>query len=213
MTTAAMITTCGRQQYLTRSMESLAANLPDVEHRFLVDDSGDGEYGRWLRATYPEWTVLSHPERAGLAAAVETGWDAIRRTDAEWIFHTEDDFTYLRPVPLEDMRYHFTSTAMLAQVVLYRQPWSPQEQAVGGYLADPRWKPRLSTAGRLWTGTHLFSFNPTLYPRWVVDRCVGGLEADVTAQLPGMRFGVLTAPDGGPMVWHFGAERSAGWSR
>jgi len=214
MSTALILTTCGRRYYLERSLESLHTNCPeDFAHRIMVDDSGDADYSRWLRATFPNWTVLSHPERAGLGAAVETAWDAVRRTDAEFVFHIEDDFTYEAAIPLDVMR-RFLADPTLAQVTLYRQPWSPSETIAGGYLRDGRWHEEDDVDGyHLWLDGGLFSFNPTLYPRHIVDSCVGGLEADVTAQLAGFRFGVITGPDQRPLCWHIGAERSAGWNR
>ena len=215
MSTALMVTTCGRRYYLERSLESLHANTDPGEfsHRFLIDDSGDAGYGRWLRDTFAGWTVLSHGVRAGLGAAIETGWDAIRRTDAFYVFHTEDDFTFEGPVPLAAMRTALDSDRLLAQVTLYRQPWSPQERALGGYLRDGRWSSRPHAGYELWTDGQLFSFNPTLYRRRIADACVGGLEADVTAQLDGYRFGVLAGPGERPLCWHIGAERSVGWRR
>lgn len=215
MSTALILTTCGRRHYLERSLESLHANCAETfAHRIMVDDSGDPEFSAWLRSTFIGWTVLSHGMRAGLAAAVETAWDAVRRTDAEWIFHIEDDFTYTRTVPVAAMRLALESDPTLAQVTLYRQPWSPAERVAGGYLRDGRWTETDSVCGyELHTDGGLFSFNPTLYPRQIVDECIGGLEADVTRQLHGWKFGVLSGPSESPLCWHIGAERSAGWSR
>ena len=215
MSTALMVTTCGRRLYLERALESLHENLSEgFDHRIMVDDSGDPAYGAWLRATFHGWTILHHGMRAGLAAAVETAWDAIRRTDARWIFHTEDDFTYTQRIPLKAMREALSLDSSLAQVTLYRQPWSPQEQILGGYLRDGRWRDVERIHGfELHTDGGLFSFNPTMYRRRIVDDCIGGLEADVTRQLPGWRFGVLTGPGESPLCWHIGAERSAGWMR
>jgi glycosyltransferase involved in cell wall biosynthesis len=215
VSTALILTTCGRRLYLERSLESLHEHLGEpFEHRIIVDDSGDATYGAWLRRTFAGWTILHHGVRAGLGAAVESAWDAVRRTDARWVFHTEDDFTFLQRIPLKAMREALSRDSDLAQVTLYRQPWSPAERVQGGYLNDGRWTHTERVHGfELHTDGGLFSFNPTMYRRKIVDDCVGGLEADVTRQLPGWRFGVLSGPAKTSLCWHIGAERSAGWSR
>ena len=212
MSTAVMLTTCGRRHYLERSMESLLANLPVVKHRIMVDDSGDSEFGAWLDESFPSWRIIHHASRCGLAAAVESAWAEVRRTDASWVFHTEDDFTYEQPIPLGVMTTLLATDGTLAQVTLYRQPWSPAERIIDGYLNDGRWSCEWANERHeLHVDGGLFSFNPTLYRRSVVDSCRGGLEADVTAQLAGSRFGVLSGPGKRPLCWHIGAERSAGW--
>lgn len=215
MSTALILTTCGRRHYLERSLESLHDNCTEAfAHRIIVDDSGDSDFGAWLRSTFTGWWVLSHGTRAGLGAAVETAWDAVCRTDAEWVFHIEDDFTYTQTVPLDVMRSVLQDNPTLAQVTLYRQPWSPAERVAGGYLRDGRWTTTEVVRGyELHTDGGLFSFNPTLYSARIAHTCTGGLEADVTAQLDGYRFGVLSGHDQSPLCWHIGAERSAGWNR
>jgi glycosyltransferase involved in cell wall biosynthesis len=204
--TALLLTTCGRGHYLSRCLASL--DTEPFEHRIVVDDSGDLDYARKLRLELPGWTIISHAARRGLAAAIETGWDAIRHLDVDYVFHVEDDFVFPDPIPLDRMRQILEDDPTLAQVVLYRQPGPPHEVAHGGYLNMGEYE----QTGDLYIADRCFSFNPCLYPAWVCDHD-GGLEADVTAQLVSehKRFAVLAGPDKTPLCFHIGAERSAGW--
>jgi hypothetical protein len=204
--TALLLTTCGRGHYLARCLNSLSTD--GFEHRIVIDDSGDMDYARQLRETLPGWTIISHASRRGLAAAIETGWDAIRHLDVDYVFHIEDDFVFPETVPLDRMQAILEADPSLAQVVLYRQPWGPAETITGGYLNQYPYE----QDGDLFITDRIFSINPCLYPAWVCDH-EGGLEADVTAQLVAehKRFAVLCGPDKTPLCFHIGAERSAGW--
>jgi hypothetical protein len=208
---ALLVTTCGREHYLNRMLVSLPADVALGEHgpRIIVDDSGDDDFSQRLRDRLPGWHIISHAERCGLAAAIESGWDAIRKLNVDHVLHIEDDFVFPEGIPLDTMVDTLEADDTLAQVVLYRQPWSPGERVAGGYLNDGKWS---DAVGGLHYGSHLFSFNPCLYPSWVCDH-PGGLEADVTLALLAehKRFAVLTGPDQSPLCFHIGAERSAGW--
>ena len=206
---ALLVFTCGRKNYLQRTLESLATNCDfDFRWKIMVDDSGDPDFAAWLKDRLWNWRVVSHTQNRGLAAAIQTGWDALVSEGAQRVFHLEEDFTFEHPVNIDQLvglRYAYR----LDQVVLYRQPWSPQEIAAGGYLkSDDRWQQVRDT--NLWVGSHLFSFNPCYYTSDVFGRVRPGLEADVTASIAAdheLRSGVLTANDGGPLCWHIGAER------
>jgi len=178
----------------------------------LVDDSGEGHHEH----RYDDFdVVVAHPERRGLAAAVQSGWFAARECD--WVFHLEEDFTFTRPVSLK--RLEETATVCdLAQLVLKRQPCNPDELAAGGMVEN---------TPELWTAhdhpyahlqqTYLFSLNPCLIPRWVRD--VGwpdnGGEREFTDRLhaehPDATFGLWGRRHDDPAVRHHGDTRSNGW--
>lgn len=64
---ALVVITDGRRDCISRAVGSMEENLrgPFVE-RFIVDDSGDYEYGDWLDAEYlGEFRVLHHLTRSG----------------------------------------------------------------------------------------------------------------------------------------------------
>jgi hypothetical protein len=208
-----VVFTCGRRHYLERTLESFhAACDHDFSHRLIIDDSGDPEYGVWLRDTFRGWHVVSHDKRRGLGAAVESGWSHLTSVDAEFVFHLEDDFAF-REVPLRVMVDLLRADDALAQVVLYRQPWSPEERVAGGYLRLHDYDAEPAPPGfELWTSQRLFGFNPTLYPKWITSY-PGGVEAAVTERLTadGYRFGVLAGDGQSPLCVHIGAERSPAW--
>lgn len=205
--TALVLITAGRRKYLTKTLESFAAMCDhDFSDRVCVDDSGDAEFAAWLDDELDGWTVLHHPRNLGLPAAIDTAWTWVAcETDAEWVFHLEEDWTFSAPVDVPAMVDRCLS-ADLDQLVLYRQPWSPAEVVGGGYLHSAKVYDRVEDD--LWLTSQMFSFNPCVYPS---DVCIepGGFEADVTARFDGEgRFGVLTGPDEAPLCWHIGVERS-----
>ena len=201
---ALLVITDGRWNYLSDCLASAEANLswPFVE-RILVDDSA------MPGCPDPEgWTIVRNPERRGLAGAIQAGWDAL--PDCDFVFHLEDDFVFPAPVDVESMVFHLRNDWKLAQVALMRQPWGPDEQAVGSvYATDPM---AYTEAAGIVTHRKLFTFNPCLYPRIITDYGAG-LERDVTDRLlaEGARFAYLGAKDDAPRCWHIGHQRSPGY--
>lgn len=206
--TALVVFTAGRKTYLERTLISFHEHCDhQFDHRVIIDDSGDHGFQQWLNRTFPTWTIIHHQQNEGLAAAVDTAWQWCHSHSVDWVFHLEEDFTFEQDVDIPRM-VDLIRENDLHQLVLYRQPWAPREMSSGGYLHLGGWE-RL--ADDLWVGSHLFGFNPCLYPGWVCS-LRGGLEADVTEQFDDLRSGVLTGPDEAPLCWHIGAE-SALFSR
>lgn len=214
---ALLVITDGRWNYLLDCLESVEANLswPFVD-RILVDDSGpddhfppaaakDAKAFRYEGSTY---RIVKNAERQGLAGAIQAGWDAL--PDCDYVFHLEDDFVFPAPVDLESMVFHLRNDWKLAQVALMRQPWGPDEQAVGSvYGTDPK---AYTEGAGIVTHRKLFTFNPCLYPRLVTDYGAG-LERDVTDRLlaEGARFAYLGNLNDPPRCWHIGHQRSPGY--
>ncbi len=101
----------------------------------------------------------------------------------------------------------------LAQLVLKRQAWSPEELAAGGIMechpAEYRQRDGWVEHSRI------FSLNPCLIPREVVEMgWPAGNEAEMTARLvaAGWSFGFWGRRDDPPRCLHIGEHRSAGWS-
>ena len=207
MSAALVLVTAGRRTYLERTWESFTDQCAHrFDHLICVDDSGDADFGLWLDGWLGDrWQIIHHGENRGLPAAIGSAWDAVVATGAEWVFHLEEDWTFpaLVDVPALIGR---CDAADLDQLVLYRQPWSPQEQIGGGYLHTAEGYERVEDD--LWVTDRLFSFNPCVYPAAVCDKA-GGYESEVTKQFDGRgRFGVLTGADEAPMCWHIGVERA-----
>lgn len=211
------VITDGRYEYLKQTVTSAAINLGRFDRRFLIDDSGDREYTSQLRRRYPEFTIVAHPERRGLAAAAQTAWHTAAATDATHLFHLEEDFTFSVPISLDAMAACLDRHPCLAQLVLKRQPWSAQEKEAGGQIevAPDEYIQCLDGTAAWVEHRRLFSFNPTLIPRWVFDRPWGPiLERTVTDQLledPTTRFAYWGHRDDPPRCEHIGISRSDGY--
>ncbi len=208
----AVLITDGRREYMERTLASCQEMIPEFAP-IIVDDSGDAEYAAWLDGLGAQ--VVHHPERQGLAAAVRTGWTEALKTDAEFVWHHEDDFTLTMPVEIHAMARVLCLHPYLAQLVLKRQPWSEEEITAGGQIevapGDYVDRHGFVEHGRL------FSFNPCLIPRHVVELALqepsDGLERGVTDTLTRhlYRFAYWGARDDPPRCHHIGEHRSAGY--
>ena len=208
MSIALVVLTDGRP-YLDECLRSAEKNLKGpIIQKILVEDSGS-------RCQTPAgWSHVSHFERLGIAAGVNSGWDvAASNPHVDYIFWLEEDFIFDGPVDLEPMLLVLEHNPHLAQIVLRRQPWSEEEKAngtVGGFEnSEPRWWEN----GSSWTEqTHCFSCNPCLIPRRVFERDFTD-EVIFGKQLvsEGMKFAFWGTKDDPPRVEHIGVNRSAGW--
>jgi hypothetical protein len=99
----------------------------------IIDDSGDSEYRQYLFETYPDWQVYAVADAAaGYWPAMKCVW-AIA-SQHEFVFFVEDDFVFTRPVSLHSLQSFLERNPTLAQVVLLRQPWFPNEIEAGGVV-------------------------------------------------------------------------------
>jgi hypothetical protein len=200
---ALMVITDGRWDYLQRTLESAAVALDWPWHqKILVDDSGEE------KGFSPDgFEFVKNTPRRGLAGAIQSGWDALDK-DIDYVFHLEDDFIFPDLVDIELMIEILEYEPELAQVALLRQPWSPEEQQAGGiYSIEPeRFKQKYGFVQQ----SHLFTFNPCLYPIGVARDYQAGLEAELTADLlaDDWRFGYLGELGDDPKTIHIGIRRS-----
>lgn len=200
---ALMVITDGRWDYLQRTLESAAVALDWPWHqKILVDDSGEE-----LGFSPDGFKFVKNLPRRGLAGAIQSGWDALNK-DIDYVFHLEDDFIFPDVVDIELMIELLEYEPELAQVALLRQPWSPEEQQAGGiYSIEPeRFKQKYGFVQQ----SHLFTFNPCLYPIGVARDYRAGLEAELTADLlaDDWRFGYLGELGDDPKTIHIGIRRS-----
>lgn len=211
-----LIITDGRGEYLEKMWASLKWDGPDFAATVLVDDSGDSEYGLWCIDLIKPTVFVHHAHRRGLAGAIASGWYALQQLDVDYVLHLEEDFTFPEAIPLADMLTAFDTTyegrrGNLAQVALKRQPWSPEEIAAGGFmdLHPDRYSP---VANRWTVQQTLFTFNPCLYPAWVMNYGPG-LEADLTERLlaDDHWFAYYGIPADPARCIHIGYHRSPAW--
>ena len=153
--------------------------------------------------------------RLGMAGAVRAAWDWAIERDVDYLLHVEEDFRFLE-LPLDGMLDVFRQDETLAQVVLKRQPWSPEEVQAGGIIECHPDEYTDHRADQLSWVSHqrIFSLNPCLIPRRILE--IGwpdGNEAEMTSTLvgKGYRFGFYGHRADPPRVQHIGAVRGAGW--
>lgn len=149
--TALLLISDGRGEYLKRTLASAVLLLSPVNRFIHIDDS-------------------SH--ELGFAGAVQEGWRQALATDADYVFHLEQDFTFRRYVDLAAMIRVIEAHPYLVQIALLRQPVNDDERAAGGVIEQyPD-----SYVTRHWHGLtwrehrrHVTT-NPALWPRWVLER-------------------------------------------
>jgi len=215
---AAFIITDGRVNVLKQTVRSFHDNVGPVDEIFMYDDSAQVGTRKLLRERYPEFTHIGdiNGERQGFGGAIRTVWRYLREcTDADYIFHLEDDFTFNQPVDLTDLVAILEARPSLAQVAYVRQAWNPQEKAAGGLIeANPEAFDHRTDEVRDWLEHGMFfTTNPSLYRRSLIERYDwpdGDLsEGMFSAALrdDGFRFGYWGKHGDAPTVHHIGEHR------
>lgn len=191
-TLALVVISDRRDLYLPRCLASLARFLPDVASQTVVVADPDHEYTA--------------------SGAVRVGWE---QTDADFVWHMEEDFVLTEPVDLNAMMRVLDGEEDLAHLVLLRQPWSQPEVDAGGIIqlyADHMID--RATAGYPWVQhDRFFSLNPCLVPRRVVELGFPeGSEPAMTERLlgKGFHFGYWGHRTDPPRCHHIGEVRAAG---
>ena len=170
-------------------------------------------------------TIVDDREhRLGMAGAVREGWGRALDAGCDLVVHWEEDFLATEPVDVGDLAAVLDRAPHLAQVVLKRQPWSPEEHAAGGiiechpdeYVQVSSFSP-FSPWERVvrWTEhQRIFSLNPCVVSRAVLELgWPDGNEAEMTRKLTDLGYWFAFAGNkfDPPRVLHVGAERSQGW--
>jgi hypothetical protein len=164
----------------------------------------------------PSTVIDDRQHHLGLAGAARAAWQWAVDHDFDYLLHVEEDFRLVSPFHLNDAVGILETDKYLAQVVLKRQPWSPEEHAAGGIIeCHPEDYVSRKNGDLRWVEhRRIFSLNPCLIPRNVFELgWPDGNEAEMTATLVdlGYRFAFLGERFDPPKVIHVGTERSAGW--
>jgi len=210
-----VIITDGRQNCIDKTIPSMYENLYcDFFEKIIINDSADPRYHDYLSRKYPEFKIISHEERRGLAGAVISAWDNVS-LDSDYVFHLEDDFIFNQKIDVEYMANLLEGNQHLIQMALVRAPVNPPEEEVGGFvfqhLDSYQQKDGFFEHGRL------FTLNPCLYPMSTVN--IGwpehGGESEFTNKVHELSsdylFGFLGDIYDPPKVTHIGGRRSEGW--
>lgn len=210
-----VVITDGRQACISETIPSMRKNLNyDFYEKIIINDSADLRYHQYLMSNYPDFRIVSHETRRGLAGAVQSAWTSVSR-DSDYVFHLEDDFLFNQEISIENLISLLESNSNLVQMALVRAPVNPPEEEVGGFifqhLEDYTQKDGFFEHGRL------FTLNPCLYPMSTVR--MGwpdhGGESEFTSKVHSLndsyRFGFYGNIYDKPYVTHIGGRRSEGW--
>ncbi len=189
-----MLIGCGRWEYQTKTLQSL------LEH---------------VRYPWSDVICVNDLDRNGGSWSIGQAWQRVRDTDADYVFHLEDDWVFPEPVNVEDLVDICEANRDLANVVLRRQPHGAE--GIGGYIGDD---PDSFRERRCWDLKYLehrkgFWLNPCVYPADIPHRYEwerGMTEGDFTELLlrdePRWRFAVFGKHLDAPRAIHIG-DRSA----
>jgi hypothetical protein len=224
---ALLVMTDGRRDCLPRAIESLERVVTGpITRRVIHDDSGDIDYRRWLRETYPGYDLVMTVARSGFGGAYASAWTHLAQGCERLVFGVEDDFVFQRPVDLAAMADVLDAHPQLAQLALRRQAWNADEHAAGGVVEQhpDAYEEHRDDLGRVWLEHQLYlTTNPGLYRRglcaagWpVVPQSEGQLTHRLLREgmawdgIPGdqVRFGLWGARHSGVWVEHIGHTRA-----
>jgi len=145
--------------------------------QYIIDDSGDSDYRKWLYEMFPHFTVIPvDSEPAGYWRAMKKVFEVVRLSHTDYCFFLEDDFILTRKISINELVEVLTDNQQLAQVALIRQSWFANEQAYGGVIKA------LQASGRDFIPRHtltgidyleheaIFTGNPNLFPAQIANR-------------------------------------------
>lgn len=192
---------------LNQSLPTLAEHLDldRFDQRIIIDDAGPDPI------IAPKFTVVRHETKQGLAATVRDAWSRVWTCD--YLAHFEEDFLLTAPVDLDAMIAVLTEDPKLAQLSLKRDAVNADERDAGGFV---EMQPDAYRDRAGWLEHQvIFTLNPCLIPRWVLDVTAGDLERPMTDALlahdPEIRFGIWGDRGDPPAINHIGTQRSPAW--
>jgi hypothetical protein len=186
---ALLLISDGREEPLARCLASIEAMVPAVDRLVHVDDAD---------------------HRLGFAGAIAEGWRRVLETDADHVFHVEQDFEFREPVDLDGMAALLKRRPYLAQVALLRQPWNAAERAAGGiFQQHPSDYVEVEDEWAVWVEhRRFFTTNPSLYRRdlmrrgWPLVPHSEGMFTHALVRDPAVRFAFWGAKADPPRVHH-----------
>lgn len=209
------------REHIHHAIDSFLANaypLEDVTELWIHDDSGDIGHADDLAARYAEHGIAVMPfhERRGFGGAIQTAWRHLRAfSEAEFVFHLEDDFVFNRGLNLLDMQDILGMRPNLAQIALRRQPWNDDERRAGGIVEQhPESYEEMTFYDLAWLEhDRFFTTNPCMYRAELMRRkWPDGAQSEgrfgVQLKEVGKNFAYLGERASTPWVHHIGDERA-----
>lgn len=217
---ALVVITDGRDCVHETVPSALAMLEGDITERWLYDDSGDQHHTDELGARYEPhgFRVFNHPGgRQGFGGAIRHVWATLAdQSAAEYVWWSEDDFTYQREVHIARMIAVLSTNAELAQIALRRQAWNPPEIAAGGVVEQhpDDYTDRSDVFGNHWLEhRRFFTTNPSLVRRSIIERGWPDIEHSEghfgqALAAEGWRFAYWGQRADAPWVHHISRERA-----
>lgn len=210
--------TDGRRQYIHETITSAYTKLNgSITEKWMHDDSGDETNRQWLREQFPDFIQVGEGPRKGFGGAYSFAWKTLAaRSQADYVFGLEDDFTFNREIPLEAMAKKLDDNPHVYQMALRRQAWNDEEKAAGGVIE--RWPHNFQQEDGWISHKMFFTTNPSLYRMSLIQTrtypdvkdaeghfCISILNSDPKAQ-----FGYWGEKIDAPWVEHTGVKRQPG---
>ena len=164
-----VITSCGRQDLLRRTLDSfLRFNTYPISRFIITEDSGIAGINDPLKQRYAVLPMfwIERPEKRGQIACID---DAYSRVETKYIFHCEDDWEFYDREFIEKSRVILENCPGVMQVWLRAEfdtnghPVEPYEWTAGSATRSFGWRRMAygytNSNGFVWDG---FSFNPGL---------------------------------------------------
>lgn len=167
----------GRNDYLAEALKSFKENILFPEgsevYKIMIDDwplDRDTETLKKLAKKYKIDKVVLNEENLGVNSTVKKVWSLIP-SDVDYIWHQENDFTFLKKVNIADLMIVLESP-IIVQCAIVRQPWFDDEKLSGSLMntRPERWRDGNVSGIEVVLHKDHFTFNPSLYKRkWVQD--------------------------------------------
>jgi glycosyltransferase involved in cell wall biosynthesis len=94
-----VVTSYNRIDLLKRTIESFNRVNTYPVNVIIIDDSGNEQIHRSIRATYPEYKLILNEKNIGLVESIDKAYAEVT---TPYIFHSEDDFQYTRSGFIEE---------------------------------------------------------------------------------------------------------------
>jgi GT2 family glycosyltransferase len=208
----------GRNDYLEQSLKSFKENVVFPEgskvYKILIDDwpqERDEEAIKKIAKKYKIDKVVLNEENLGVNRNVKKVWNLVPE-DVDYIWHQENDFTYLEKVSIETLMRVLENPTII-QCALLRQAWFEDELHFGTLMKTRPERWRSANVGGIDIVLHKdhFTFNPSLYKRkWLVDLEPFGeydLRNYYMAKHPGFYFSYLGTKEDKHRVLHIGERK------
>jgi hypothetical protein len=209
-----------RPDFLDATIASLEENLVyNFFKKVIIDDSGDAEYSKYLENKYSDkYDIFSHTVNMGLSGSIRSLWYIANVYNVDYVWHQEGDFTFNQNIDIDSIKSILKDKKTLSQIALKRQPVNGEEAAIGGFMQRDRssYEPYGKNSIRWIEHRNLFTLNPCLYPKWVVDLGwqAGWGEREFSDLLFSDQYtkcAYLGDIDDEPLISHIGNYRGDNW--